>query len=41
MGICTSVRSDKKRRNRDVTANQLPNKNNTFVKIMKLHQQDL
>ena len=31
MGICTSVRSDKKRRNRDVTANQLPNKNNTFV----------
>ena len=31
MGICTSVRSDKKRRNRDVTANKLPNKNNTFV----------
>ena len=31
MGICTSVRSDKKRRNRDVTANQLPNKNNTFA----------
>ena len=27
MGICTSVRSDKKRRNRDVNANQLPNKN--------------
>ncbi len=31
MGICTSVRSDEKRRNRNVTANQLPNKNNAFV----------